>query len=156
MADRPDLVIYLPVPPSANRMFRRSLTRTGRRDLTPEYKAWRDAAGWEVRRQMVGAPIIACRFNVVIEVPISRKDTDNHAKPLLDICQNCGAISNDGNQHSLTVTPADRSDVMVAFYRLPEMNGIRPPYIPPAARKSQPKATVKKHRITAARLAGLR
>ena len=124
-AASPALVIYLPVGPSANRMYTRSLTRKGRRNLTPEYKAWRDAAGWEVRRQMVGANMILCRFNVVVEVPISGRDTDNHIKPLLDICQMCGAIANDANQHSVTITPADRADVMLAFYPLPDMGGIR-------------------------------
>ena len=151
---RPALVIYLPVGPSANRMYTRNLTRNGRRNLTPEYKAWRDAAGWDVRRQMIGAEMILCRFDVVVEVPISGRDTDNHIKPLLDICQMCGAIANDANQHSVTITPADRADVMLAFYPLPAMGGIRTAYVPPAARVSSIKA--KRHRITAGRLAGLR
>lgn len=156
MSDRPALVIYLPVGPSANRMYTRTLTRNGRRNLTPEYKAWRDAAGWDVRRQMIGAEMIACRFDVVVEVPISGRDTDNHIKPLLDICQMCGAIANDANQHSVTITPAGRADVMLAFYPLPDMGGIRAAYVPPAARVSQAPVKAKRHRITAGRLAGLR
>lgn len=124
---QPTIVLYLPVPPSANRMFERRVTKHGKRNLTPEYKAWRDKAGWLSRMQLVGANEITCRFNVAIEVPVSRKDTDNHIKPLLDLCQLIHAISNDGNMNEVRIVPADRDDCMVALTPLPELGGVRHP-----------------------------
>jgi Holliday junction resolvase RusA-like endonuclease len=126
MSEQPDVVINFPRPPSANRMFLRQMTRRGHRDLTPEYKAWRDEAGWLVRMQIVGLETIACRFNIVVEVPqSSRVDLDNNLKPILDLAQNMGIISNDRNCAGITITPADRSDCMAAFWRLPEMGAVR-------------------------------
>ena len=77
-------------------MFLRQMTRRGHRDLTaPEYKAWRDEAGWLVKMQIVGLETIVTKFRVVIEVPrSSRIDLDNHLKPILDLAQNMGIISN--------------------------------------------------------------
>jgi hypothetical protein len=46
VSEQPAVVINFPRPTSANRMFSRQMTRHGHRDLTPEYKAWRDEAGW--------------------------------------------------------------------------------------------------------------
>lgn len=123
----PTVILTVPVPPSANRMFQRRLTKRGKRNLTPEYKEWRDKAGWIARMQMIGIPAITCRFNVSIEVPISRKDTDNHVKPLLDLCQLVNIISNDGNVNELRIVPTDRTDCLLAFVPLPEMGGIRKP-----------------------------
>ncbi len=123
--EQPAVVISFPRPPSANRMFLRQMTRCGHRDLTPEYKTWRDAAGWLVKMQIVGLETITCRFNVTIEVPHSRMDLDNHIKPILDLAQNMGIISNDANAAGIAITPADRPDCMAAFWCLPEMDGVR-------------------------------
>src|ERR1700689_3013554 len=108
-------------------MFQLRMTRRGKRNITTEYKAWRDKAGWLARMQLVGAEEITCRFNVTIEVPISRRDTDNSLKPLLDLCQLVHAISNDGNQNEVRIVPATRDDCMVALTPLPEMGGVRAP-----------------------------
>ena len=126
MIEQPVLIIHFPRPPSANRMFMRQMTRRGRRDLTPEYKAWRDRAGWIVKTQIVGFATIACRFRVEIQVPHSRMDIDNQIKPILDLAQNLGIIANDGNAAGIEVTPTDRDDCMVAFWELPDMGGVRP------------------------------
>jgi Holliday junction resolvase RusA-like endonuclease len=108
-------------------MFQRRMTKKGRRDLTPEYKEWRDRAGWLLKMQLVGVPEITCRFNVSIEVPISRMDVDNHTKPLLDLCQNVHLISNDGNTNKIEIVPVDRPDCRLAFWPLPEMGSVRAP-----------------------------
>ena len=122
MSDQPDVIIHFPKPPSANRMFLRQMTRRGHRDLTPEYKAWRDEAGWILKMQITGLETIVTKFRVVIEVPrSSRIDLDNHLKPILDLAQNMGIISNDRNAHGITMTPADRDDCMAAFWCLPDV-----------------------------------
>ena len=118
--DPPVLIIHFPRPPSANRMFTRRMTRRGHRDLTAEYKTWRDTAGWIVKMQIVGFETIACRFRISIEVPRSRMDLDNHLKPILDLAQNLGIISNDANATGIAITPADRADCMAAFWPLAE------------------------------------
>jgi Holliday junction resolvase RusA-like endonuclease len=120
VSDPPTVVIYFPRPVSANKMFMRQMTRKGHRDLTPEYKEWRDRAGWEVKMQLVGFEPITCLFNVTIEVPRSRMDLDNHLKPILDLCQMVGVISNDRNAVGINIVPADREDCMAAFYALPD------------------------------------
>ena len=126
MTEQPDVIIHFPKPPSANRMFLRQMTRRGHRDLTPEYKAWRDEAGWILKMQIVGLVTITTRFNIVVEIPrSSRVDLDNNLKPILDLAQNMGVISNDRNCAGITITPADRSDCMAAFWCLPAMDGVR-------------------------------
>jgi hypothetical protein len=108
-------------------MFSRQVTRRGHRDLTPEYKAWRDEAGWAVKMQIVGLETITSRFNIVIEVPRSRMDLDNHLKPILDLATNMKIISDDRNCVGISITPADRTDCMAAFWPLPEMGAVRRP-----------------------------
>lgn len=119
--DVPTIVITFPRPVSANRMFMRQMTRHGRRDLTPEYKEWRDRAGWLVRMQIVGMEMITTPFDVVIEMPRSRMDLDNGLKPILDLAQNLEIISNDKNANQITISQADRSDCMAAFWPRPDL-----------------------------------
>jgi Holliday junction resolvase RusA-like endonuclease len=161
MSDRPDLVLHMPVPPSVNRMYLRSMTRRGHRNLTPEYKAWRDKAGWDVKMQLAGVPEITCRFNALIEVPISwRRDTDGHIKPIFDLLELVGVISNDGNQHEVKVIPTDRTDCMVALTTLPLMGGIRKrrrgTWQTSKPGKPQPRFTVSAVTVTRLRKAGIR
>lgn len=123
----PTIVLYLPLPPSANAMFCRRITRRGKRDLTPQYKAWRDEAGWLAKMQMqtAGATEITCRFDVQIQIPITRGDVDNRIKPLLDLCQSVRAICNDGNANEIRISPVDRPDCMVALTPRPEIGSVR-------------------------------
>lgn len=120
------LIITVPKPPSANRIWR---TVPGMKHpvLDRTYADWLKAAGWEARMQAAGAPRIDCRFDVRIEVPISRRDTDNWAKPLLDLMEHVGIVSNDGNMHQVTVTPADRPDCLIAITERPDLGAVRMP-----------------------------
>jgi hypothetical protein len=68
-----------------------------------------------------------CRFNLDIEVPISRRDTGNHEKALCDLCETCGVVTNDGNAHRISVTPTERTDCLLVFTPLPEMGAVRRP-----------------------------
>lgn len=113
----------MPKPPSTNKLWARA--PGGKRVRSKEYTAWLIEAGWEVKRQIVGMTPLACRFNLTIEVPISRRDTDNWAKPIGDLCQHVGVVTNDGNVHRITITPVDRVDCMAAFWSLPEMGSVR-------------------------------
>jgi Holliday junction resolvase RusA-like endonuclease len=120
----PDRVLTMPPGPSTNALWVRAAGKP--RTRSPEYTAWLHVAGWEVRRQMIGVPMVECRFNCQLSVPISRRDSDNWVKASLDLLQHTGVISNDGNLHQLAVTPMERDDVMVALWMLPEMLGVRP------------------------------
>ena len=119
----PDRIVYMSKPPSTNELWARAVR--GRRIRSQKYSAWIAAAAWHVKTQIVGVPAIECRFNVLIEVPISRRDTDNWTKPTMDLCEHAGLITNDGNQNEVRVRPTDRQDVMVAIYCLPDMGGVR-------------------------------
>ena len=120
---RPDRVVSMSRPLSLNRLWIRAAGKP--RARSQEYRAWAEEAGWHVRRQVMGAEPIDCRFNVLIEVPISRRDTGNFEKAILDLCESCGVITNDGNAHEILVRPTKRDDVMVAFFLLPEMGQVR-------------------------------
>lgn len=90
-----------------------------------EYRQWLLHTGWEVKRQIVGRPAIDCRFDVLIEVPISRRDTGNWEKPIMDLCEHVGVITNDGNAREIRIRPVEREGCMVAFWLLPDLDGVR-------------------------------
>ena len=119
----PDRVVTMARCPSLNALWVRAPGKP--RTRSAAYRDWIRAAGWDVRRQLVGQPPIDCRFNVVIEVPITRRDTDNWSKATLDLCESVGLMTNDGNVSELIVRPVQREDVMVAIWCLPEMGEIR-------------------------------
>ena len=84
------IVLVLPLPPSANRLWRNNR-------VSPEYRAWKERAGWEARTQLIGVVGIRGAFVARIEVPKSRRDLDNALKATLDMCQSSGAVENDKN-----------------------------------------------------------
>lgn len=136
----PAVIITMAKPPSTNKLWR---IAGGKRVRSEEYATWRNAAGWEVKRQHAGRPPVACRYNLEIQVPISRRDTDNWVKPISDILETCGVITNDGNAHEVKITPMERDDCAVAIYELPGMGGIRPQAKPRwdrGGRKAKPSA----------------
>lgn len=124
MTNRPAIVITVTKPPSANRMWR-SVPGMKRPVLNPDYAAWLKAAGWEARRQAAGMERITCRFDVALSVPISRRDTDNWQKPLMDLMQHAGIVSNDGNMHRIETEPMDRADCSIAIFLRPDLGGVR-------------------------------
>ncbi len=144
----------MPVPPSLNKLW---ISIPGKKRVrSPEYSAWLREAGWEIRRQLSGRPPIACRYNMDILVPVSRRDTGNHEKAISDCLQSAGAVVNDGNLHSLTVTPVEgRTDVAVCLTPLPGMGGVRGPAKALPNRGGYRKRP-RKGGITTAMLVGLR
>lgn len=114
------LIFHVARPFSANAMWTRALGRnrkTGRvsRGFTREYSVWCEEMGWSVRAEIGPAPQWTCRFDVRIELPPTRMDTDNCVKPLLDLAQRIGLIDNDRNAAAVTVEPTDRADCLVVL-----------------------------------------
>lgn len=136
MSEAP-IILTIPKPPSLNKLW---ITVPGRRRArSPEYSQWLRAAGWDVRRQMIGIRPIECRYDMEIHVPISRRDTGNWEKPIGDLLEACGVVTNDGNVHRLTVLPLARDDCAVCLTPLPEMDGIRKASPPKFTRTSMPR-----------------
>lgn len=82
----------LPTPPSTNNMFINH--KTAGRIRSPKYRAWRDAAGWEINRQKV-PPVkgpVHIRYDVTTK---SRIDLGNHEKALGDVLVSMGVIEDD-------------------------------------------------------------
>jgi crossover junction endodeoxyribonuclease RusA len=135
----PTIVLTLPIPPSANRLWR-NVPGMKRPVLDTEYARWKLAAGWEAKMQLVGVPGILGAFRAVIEVPAkSRRDLDNWAKAIFDLAQSCGAVRNDKGNRGMSVVPANRDDVMLALWDLggPELPiaKTRRSYAKPRAKK---------------------
>ncbi len=88
------LIFDLPLPPSANRIWRRSGTIIHK---SAEYTAWITAAGWDIAAQRKGAEMIKGRVSVLIEVGKCHagRDASNQIKPIEDLLQSCGVIKND-------------------------------------------------------------
>jgi len=117
-AGTPTIILQLPPPPSLNALWS---TPPGfrRRVRSPEYSEWILRAGWELRRQVVGCPPIEGSFNATLTVPASsRRDLDNWAKAIFDLCQSCGVVNNDRGLKYFSVSTAPRSDVLVLLWDL--------------------------------------
>jgi Holliday junction resolvase RusA-like endonuclease len=143
MSEQPAVIVTIPTPPSLNKLW---VTAPGKpRVRSSEYRAWAERAGWLLRMQIVGMAPLDCRFNLDIEVPISRRDTGNHEKALCDLCESCGVVTNDGNAHRISVTPTERTDCLLVFTPLPEMGAVRQapkgarPRARPVMRRTAPK-----------------
>lgn len=137
-------------PFSTNRMYGRQTTKRGHRNLTPEYKSWCAEMGWALKIETSGVPQIKCRFDVTIELPPTRMDTDNATKPILDLAQRVGLITNDRNVNDIrTVRTDDRDDILVVMTMRPDL-AVRGK----VARK--PSAKPRTARTTAGKLAAYR
>lgn len=106
-------------PPSVNRMFfntrvetisantRKPAKRRVRgRTKTQEYRAWREAMGWEVRLQK--PPTFETRVSVSIALPrATLGDADNRMKACLDLLQHVGVVVNDKLCDPVSIGRAD-------------------------------------------------
>ena len=86
--------LSLPTPPSVNNLF---FNRLKGRGITPEYRAWRVQAGWELKQQrpkpVKGQVCLSYTFEP------GRADLDNLAKPLNDLLVEHRLIEGDGPDH---------------------------------------------------------
>lgn len=89
------LEIFLPLPPTTNKIWAPIRTKTGAKMVKRGvYADWSAMAAREVATQRDGASING-PFRVALLLPEGRHDGDNLIKPLLDACQHGGAIAND-------------------------------------------------------------
>jgi len=92
------ILITLPdLPPSVNHSLavrrRGSVTRLGKSD---EYLAWIRKGAWHVQAQRKGQCLSGpVEFRFTAKRPCAASDLDNRLKPIIDACQQGGAIGND-------------------------------------------------------------
>lgn len=109
----PDVILHLPICPPLNHLFCNLPYRRGRdgkqsgggRARTQRYRAWVQAAGWDVA-QAKAAPI-AGPVKVEIAVPMGmRGDLDGRAKAAIDLVVEHGLIEDDDRVHELLMRRA--------------------------------------------------
>jgi len=129
VTDPPYLCITLPLPPSANRIWRKMRGHVVKSD---EYRAWKDAAARDVAHQLGGdGPLL--HFAALIILPRCRIDPDNRIKPLLDAMQAGGAIEDDKHLRRLVLTVDDARAPDTALIQLSRAEA--PPPKPKAKRR---------------------
>jgi len=101
MPDEPACRFSCPQPPSTNNLFRNVLGKG--RVRTKAYKAWIEAAGWEIKIQRV-VPVSG-RVRMLIE-GVTRIDLDN-IKAIPDLTKKLGYIEDDRLVRHLTVIGSD-------------------------------------------------
>ena len=90
--------LRLPFPPSVNAMFLNNSGRGRGRIVSPEYRAWKEQAAWELKAQRP-APVDA-RCTVEIHLDDRRAgDADNRAKAVLDALVNAGVLAGDSKKY---------------------------------------------------------
>jgi Holliday junction resolvase RusA-like endonuclease len=83
--------LYLPTPPSANRMWAFGRKRVFKSD---EYKSWIETATSQLNSQYPGT--ILGPYKLTIQLRVGPKiDLDNAVKPTNDLLQSAGVIEND-------------------------------------------------------------
>ena len=98
----PLLLTKLPVPPAANNLFFND--GHGGRGKSQRYRAWRVAAGWQVRLQAprrVRGPVA---ISITVEDGASRADLDNLAKAPIDLLCELHLIEGDHREVIREVT----------------------------------------------------
>jgi Holliday junction resolvase RusA-like endonuclease len=97
------VTIDLPMPPSTNKLWRRSGTRVY---LDARYIAWKRTAGWELVRQKPDRFPPGAQVAVTIRLGKSKRarDADNCAKGILDLLQAHGIVKNDRDVVDLRIT----------------------------------------------------
>lgn len=107
-------VLDLPLPPSVNRIWRKSgaAKAAGTIHRSPEYKSWVHKAGLAllVSGAKRGRKAITGRFTAIIEIQRTwtvlqrnKFDLENRTKALFDFCQEHGFIGDDRDLEEYTV-----------------------------------------------------
>jgi crossover junction endodeoxyribonuclease RusA len=87
------VVLQLPYPPSANRLWIRARKGMRRSD---EYMAWLNEAGWMAKAQRPKRISGPYKLSVQASRPDKRRrDIDNLLKPIGDLLEHIGVIEND-------------------------------------------------------------
>lgn len=104
-------------PPSANNLFRGA----GKRRVTTDaYRAWRTAAGWEIRAQHIPLTVgaIAVEYQIERVADRRRRDVENYCKALSDVLVSAGVITDDSLIERVTIGWADVVGVRVTVTAL--------------------------------------
>jgi crossover junction endodeoxyribonuclease RusA len=88
-------VIELPMPPSTNNLF---INVGRRRTLSPEYRAWREEAGWRLAAQRPLAIPGKVSLDIAIE-DTGRLDLDNTLKGCIDLLVHHKVIEGDSRKY---------------------------------------------------------
>jgi Holliday junction resolvase RusA-like endonuclease len=94
------VTLELPIPPSANALFR-NVPKRGR-VKTSRYEAWLKEAGWLLKSQRPEK--IIGPYHITIAVAPSRHDLGNLEKATSDLLQAHQVIENDGLAASILIT----------------------------------------------------
>lgn len=87
--------IRLPFPPSTNNLF---INAGRKRVLSPEYRAWKTQAAWELKAQKVKK--FEGRALIHIDLDDTRRgDADNRAKAVLDALVDAEVLAGDSKKH---------------------------------------------------------
>lgn len=101
----PDVILHLPICPPLNNLFFNVPGKRGGRARTQRYRAWAQAAGWDVA-QAKAKPIVG-PVKIEIAVPMGMKgDLDGRAKAALDLLVEHQVIEDDGRVHELLMRRA--------------------------------------------------
>lgn len=84
--------LYLPYPPSANRLWAYGRGRVFKSD---EYKNWLNDAGLMLNTQHPGTVLGPYKLAIQLRQGGTRIDLDNAVKPINDLLQKSGVIEND-------------------------------------------------------------
>jgi Holliday junction resolvase RusA-like endonuclease len=107
------VIISIPPPPSVNNLF---LTRGRRRVRTPRYRRWQTAAGWQLLAQKQGCIGGPWQADIVLPQRL-RGDTDNYAKPILDLLVAHGVVDDDRHCKRLSIEKIGTSDSVTITLR---------------------------------------
>lgn len=91
-SEPPHVVLRLPLPPSANRIWR--VGKGGVVHKADAYRRWLQQAGWECVIQQGGDRIPAA-YHMRVTLPQTRRDPDNALKALSDLLQRQRVITDD-------------------------------------------------------------
>jgi Holliday junction resolvase RusA-like endonuclease len=124
MAEPPDIMLTLPLPPSTNRIVRGGTTFGGRRNFySPKtYREWQGLVLALCAAQGAGDRI-PYRYRMRMTLPEQRKDPSNLIKPVEDVLQKARVIANDRHLRSfaLDVDPArEPGSMLVELWGLPD------------------------------------
>lgn len=117
-----EVVIKLPVPPSANRIWRVAGMRTTKAGkVAPRvikskpYVAWITEAGWALKGQRPGR--VSGPYDLTIVLPKVRIDPDNAIKATSDLLVRHDIIDDDKLANDLSVKRDDAAQLMVVTVR---------------------------------------
>jgi crossover junction endodeoxyribonuclease RusA len=101
-------LIFLPYPPSANRLWRSGRGRVYR---SAEYNSWLKEAGFSILAQ--NPPKIAGHYKIFIEAARPdkrRRDLDNIAKASMDVLVSLGVIQDDSFAQEIGIRWVETGD----------------------------------------------